>query len=142
MIKLKLVRDTFTDNTTIGKLYVNGEYFCETLEDKDRGLHQDLSVEENTRLKVYGETCIPYGKYKVIVTPSVRLKRTLPLLVNVEGFQGIRIHKGNSKKDTLGCVILGTTRGVDAVYQSTVQEERIVKLLKDEKEIEIEIVKA
>lgn len=142
MIKLKLIRDTFTDNTTIGKLYVNGEYFCETLEDKDRGLHQDLSVEENTRLKVYGETCIPYGKYKVIVTPSVRLKRTLPLLVNVEGFQGIRIHKGNSKKDTLGCVILGTTRGVDAVYQSTVQEERIVKLLKDEKEIEIEIVKA
>jgi hypothetical protein len=142
MIKLKLIRDTFTDNCTLGKLYVNGEYFCETLEDKDRGLHQDLSVEENTRLKVYGETCIPYGKYKVIVTPSVRLKRTLPLLVNVEGFQGIRIHKGNSKKDTLGCVILGTTRGVDAVYQSTVQEERIVKLLKDEKEIEIEIVKA
>jgi hypothetical protein len=142
MIKLKLVRDTFTDNTTIGKLYVNGEYFCETLEDKDRGLHQDLSVEENTRLKVYGETCIPYGKYKVIVTPSVRLKRTLPLLVNVEGFQGIRIHKGNNKHHTLGCLILGTTRGVDAVYQSTVQEERIVKLLKDEKEIEIEIVKA
>jgi hypothetical protein len=142
MIKLKLVRDTFTDNTTIGKLYVNGEYFCETLEDKDRGLHQDLPTEENTRLKVYGETCIPYGKYKVIVTPSVRLKRTLPLLVNVEGFQGIRIHKGNSKKDTLGCIILGTTRGVDAVYQSTIQEERIVKLLKDEKEIEIEIVKA
>jgi hypothetical protein len=142
MIKLKLIRDTFTDNTTIGKLYVNGEYFCETLEDKDRGLHHDLSVEENIRLKVYGETCIPYGKYKVIVTPSVRLKRTLPLLVNVEGFQGIRIHKGNSKKDTLGCIILGTTRGVDAVYQSTIQEERIVKLLKDEKEIEIEIVKA
>jgi len=142
MIKLKLIRDTFTDNTTIGKLYVNGEYFCETLEDKDRGLHQDLPTEENTRLKVYGETCIPYGKYQVIVTPSVRLKRTLPLLVNVEGFQGIRIHKGNSKKDTLGCIILGTTRGVDAVYQSTVQEEKIVKLLKDEKEIEIEIVKA
>lgn len=142
MIKLKLIRDTFTDNTTIGKLYVNGEYFCETLEDKDRGLHQDLPTEENARLKVYGETCIPYGKYQVIVTPSVRLKRTLPLLVNVEGFQGIRIHKGNSKEDTLGCIILGTTRGVDAVYQSTVQEEKIVKLLKDEKEIEIEIVKA
>jgi len=141
MIKLKLIRDTFTDNTTIGKLYVNGEYFCETLEDKDRGLHQDLSVEENTRLKVYGETCIPYGKYKVIVTPSVRLKRTLPLLVNVEGFQGIRIHKGNNKQATLGCICVGKTRGVDWIGQTTITEEKLVNLLKDKTEISIEIVK-
>ena len=141
-MKLKLIRDTFTENTTIGKLYVDGVYFCETLEDKDRGLDQKLSTAINTALKVYGETCIPYGTYNVIVTPSVRLKRTLPLLINVEGFQGIRIHKGNSKKDTLGCIILGTTRGKDAVYQSTFQELRLVELLKDKKDITIEIVKA
>lgn len=141
-MKLKLIRDTFTENTTIGKLYVDGVYFCETLEDKDRGLDQKLSTAINTALKVYGETCIPYGIYNVIVTPSVRLKRTLPLLINVEGFQGIRIHKGNSKKDTLGCIILGTTRGKDAVYQSTAQELRLVELLKDKKDITIEIVKA
>ena len=141
-MKLKLIRDTFTENTTIGKLYVDGVYFCETLEDKDRGLDQKLSTAINTALKVYGETCIPYGIYNVIVTPSVRLKRILPLLINVEGFQGIRIHKGNSKKDTLGCIILGTTRGKDAVYQSTVQELRLVELIKDKKDITIEIVKA
>ena len=141
-MKLKLIRDTFTENTTIGKLYVDGVYFCETLEDKDRGLDQKLSTAINTALKVYGETCIPYGIYNVIVTPSVRLKRILPLLINVEGFQGIRLHKGNSKKDTLGCIILGTTRGKDAVYQSTVQELRLVELIKDKKDITIEIVKA
>lgn len=140
-MKIELIRDTFTENTTLGKLYIDGVYFCETLEDKDRGLHQDLTEAENSALKVYGETCIPYGTYKVIVTPSVRLKRTLPLLVNVEGFQGIRIHKGNTKKDTLGCIVLGTTRGVDAVYQSTVQEQKIVELLKDQPDITITIKK-
>ena len=62
MIKIKVVRDTFTANCTLGKMYINGEYFAETLEDVDRGLHQDLSTEENQKLKVYGETCIPYGK--------------------------------------------------------------------------------
>jgi len=140
-MKLKLIRDTFTENTTIGKLYVDGVYFCETLEDKDRGLDQKFPESVNVALKVYGETCIPYGTYNVIVTPSARLKRTLPLILGVEGFQGIRIHKGNSKKDTLGCVILGTTRGIDAVYQSTVQELRLVELLANKNNLTIEIVK-
>lgn len=142
MIHIKVVRDTFTKNATLGKMYIDGQYFCETLEDVDRGLHQDLPTAENEKLKVYGETCIPYGKYKGLVSLSARLKRVLPLILDVEGFQGIRIHKGNTKKDTLGCIIMGTTRGVDAVYQSTVKEESLVKLMPSGTQFTIEIVKA
>lgn len=142
MIKIKVVRDTFTANCTLGKMYINGEYFAETLEDVDRGLHQDLSTEENQKLKVYGETCIPYGKYKGLVSLSARLKRVLPLILDVEGFQGIRIHKGNTKKDSLGCILVGTSRGVDSIAQSTVKEEALRKIMPEGTQFEIEIVKA
>lgn len=142
MIKIKVVRDTFTENTTIGKMYVNGKYFCETLEDKDRGLDQKLSLEENKKLKVKAETCIPYGKYKGIVNMSPGKKRVLPRLLNVPAYEGVLIHLGNFKKDTQGCILVGTTRGVDAIYQSTVKEKELVALMPEGTEFEIEIAKA
>ena len=142
MKKLRLVRDTFTDNSTIGKLYIDDVYFSEVLEDKDRGLDQSLTVEENKRLKVYGETCVPYGKYKGTVSMSMRMKRVLPLLFNVPAFDGIRIHRGNTKKDTLGCIEVGSTRGVDIIYNSKITESKLVELMPEGTEFEIEIVKA
>lgn len=142
MIQLKLVRDTFTDNCTLGKMYVNGTYFCETLEDKDRGLNQSLPLEENVRLKVKGETCIPYGKYKGIVNVSPSKKRALPRLLDVPAFQGILIHKGNTNADSLGCLLVGRKRSIESVLQSTVMEVELLKLMPLGTSFEIEIVKA
>ena len=142
MIQIKLIRDTFTDNCTLGKMYVNGAYFCETLEDKDRGLNQSLPLEENKRLKVKGETCIPYGKYKGIVNVSPAKKRALPRLLDVEGFNGILIHKGNTKIDSLGCILVGRKRSIESVLQSTVMEVELLKIMPLGTSFEIEIVKA
>jgi hypothetical protein len=135
----KLIRDTFTDTTTIGKLYVDGVYFCEILEDKDRGLHQMFTLEHNKRLKQAKVTAIPYGKYKGIVNLSPGKKRVLPRILGVEGYDGILIHKGNKAEDTEGCLITGTTRGNDEVYQSTAKEEELLKLIPEGAEFEIEI---
>ena len=142
MIQLKLVRDTFTDNCTLGKMYVNGTYFCETLEDKDRGLNQSLTIDENVRLKVKGETCIPYGKYKGIVNVSPAKKRALPRLLDVPAFQGILIHKGNTNVDSLGCLLVGRKRSIESVLQSTVMEVELLKIMPLGTSFEIEIVKA
>lgn len=94
---------------TIGKLYINGSYLCDTLEDKVRILN---SYED----KVYGETAIPIGRYKVILSYSNHFKRILPEILNVEFFRGVRIHEGNDKDNTEGCVLVGECRNVEEGY--------------------------
>lgn len=141
MIQIKVVRDTFTEQCTLGKMYIDGKYFAETLEDKDRGLNQALPLEENKRLKVKGQTCIPYGKYKGIVNVSPSKKRLLPRLLNVPAFDGILIHKGNTNADSLGCILVGTKRGLNQIMQSTVKELQIIQMLPEGTEFEIEITK-
>lgn len=91
------------DGYTISRLYVDGELFgCNTLEDADRGLRQDMQLEEIKKKKVYGQTAIPRGSYECVYTYSNRFKKMLPLLLNVKGFEGIRIHSGNSSKTLRG----------------------------------------
>jgi len=87
---------------TIGVMYIDGERFCDTLEDKVR----DLTKEK----KVYGETAIPCGRYKVTLTYSPKFKRVMPLLHDVPYFDGVRIHAGNTTKDTEGCILLGENK--------------------------------
>ena len=111
-MKLLLERVTYTDKSTIGKLYINGMFQCFTLEDKDRQLEQDISK------KVYGESAIPRGKYQVVITYSKRFRTELPLLVDVKGFEGIRIHPGNFAGDTEGCVLVGSGTAPDRLFNS------------------------
>jgi hypothetical protein len=99
-------------------------------------------LEENKRLKVKGETCIPYGKYKGIVNVSPAKKRALPRLLDVPAFQGILIHKGNTNADSLGCLLVGRKRSIESVLQSTVMEVELLKLMPLGTSFEIEIVKA
>lgn len=92
---------------TIGRVYVDDVFFSNSLEDRDRGLRQDMSVGEISRIKVAGETAIPKGKYKVTMTFSPKYKRVMPQIMAVPGSTGVRIHSGNTAADTLGCVLLG-----------------------------------
>ena len=92
---------------TIGQLFIDGQYFCDTCEDTDRGLDQNMDVPEILKRKIQNETAIPTGEYIVRFTYSPRFKRLMPQIENVKGFSGVRIHAGNTAKDTEGCVLLG-----------------------------------
>lgn len=113
------------DSYTIGKLYINGEYFCDTLEDTVRDLKNDGSG------KVYGETAIPAGIYTVIVNRSTKFRRMLPRLLNVPFFEGILIHAGNSAKDSHGCILVGKNSKKGMVLESKKYETLLVQALQE-----------
>lgn len=117
------------DTYTIGRMYINNEYFCDTLEDKDRGLKQVSSIPSIHRIKVPNKTAIPTGTYKVVINKSPKFGRMLPRLLNVPGFEGILIHRGNTDKDTSGCILVGENKVVGKVINSTPYETRLVALL-------------
>ena len=114
---------------TIGKLYINGEYFCDTIEDTDRGLTQTMTDAQIKSKKVYGQTAIPTGTYRVIISYSNKFKRQMPLLLNVPGFLGIRIHSGNTEKDTEGCLIVGKNKVVGKVIESKDTYNKLFSML-------------
>ena len=119
------------DGYTISRLYVNGNLFgCNTLEDTDRGLRQDMQLEEIKKKKVYGKTAIPSGIYECVYTYSNRFKRMLPLLLNVKGFEGIRIHSGNSSKDTEGCILVGLNLKKGMVLNSREWTNKLIQTMK------------
>jgi len=116
VVERKYPRDTYT----IGKLYIDGQYFCDTLEDKVRDLNKN-GVFDNGEKKVYGETAIPYGSYEVKMTFSPKFSQRkaytafiksglMPEIMNAHLFTGVRIHGGNSAKDTLGCLLVGKNK--------------------------------
>ena len=114
---------------TIGKMYINEEYFCDTLEDTDRGLEQGMSLSELKEVKEYGCTAIPNGRYQVAYTYSPRFKKNLPLLLNVPAFDGVRIHSGNTHKDTEGCILLGENKAVGKVLNSRKTMDEFLHIL-------------
>lgn len=101
-MEIKLIRESFGDTFTEGKLLIDNVFECYTVEDTDRKMEEDL-----TR-KVNGKTAIPKGEYEVVLSMSNRFQKILPEVLNVPGFTGIRIHSGNSSVDTEGCIILGS----------------------------------
>lgn len=132
-MELRIERKWCKDTYSIGNLYVNGKKFCNTLEDKDRGLDDSMSVEQVKNIKVYGETAIPKGKYTVTLTYSNKFKKILPLINNVKGFDGIRIHSGNTAKDSLGCILVGENKEVGKVLNSRVTFNGLFSILQEAK---------
>lgn len=114
---------------TIGKLYINDKYFCDTLEDTDRGLTQSMTEQQIGSKKVYGETAIPTGTYRIIISYSNKFKKQMPLLLNVPGFAGIRIHSGNTEKDSLGCILVGKNKAVGKVLESRDTYNKLFSIL-------------
>lgn len=129
-MKLLLKRIALKDNYTIGKLYIDGKYFCDTLEDAVRDV------------KIKHQTAIPKGIYKVTLTASPRFKRILPRLHDVPEFTGVLIHRGNTIDDTSGCILVGENKKKGMVLNSTKYEVELVTILtkSNSKNITIEII--
>lgn len=108
---------------TIGELWINDSHLCDTLEDRVRPEGE----------KVYGQTAIPEGTYEVKLTYSPRFKKILPEILNVPNFSGIRIHTGNSSKDTEGCILVGTWDGKkeDWISDSRKAFDELMSLLQE-----------
>lgn len=139
-MEIKVKRKWKKEAYTIGKMYINGEYVCDTLEDKDRGLTSNMSVAQICGVKVHGETAIPTGRYLVdMKTVSPRFggraqyqfcKGRLPRLCNTPGYQGVLIHIGNTAKDTDGCILVGDNKAVGQVLNSTATFKKVYAKLK------------
>ncbi|MCQ2317836.1 MAG: DUF5675 family protein [Bacteroidales bacterium] len=142
-MKMLLKRRFLGDNYTIGTLYIDGIRFCDTLEDKNRDVNKNGKFDKGEK-KVQGETCIPYGTYKVTLNLSPRFKRPLPRLMDVPDFDGVLIHRGNTAKDTQGCILVGENKVKGKVINSTPYEVELVRRCADaianHQEITIEIV--
>lgn len=132
-MKLLLKRIALKSTYTIGKLYIDGKYFCDTLEPKVRDLNRNGFFDDGEK-KVAGKTAIPYGTYKVTLTLSPRFGRILPLLHDVQEFVGVRIHSGNTVDDTQGCILVGFNRAVGKVLDSRKTEQRLVNMMIDKHE--------
>lgn len=133
-MKLEIIRKEFTDISTIGELHINGTFFCYTLEDKDRGLDQSQNLLIINAKKLFGITAIPYGTYEVQLTVSNRFKRLLPILINVKGYEGVRIHRGNTAEHSYGCPLVGYKKAYNQIFESSKAEEDLMKILKEAKD--------
>ena len=110
-MELRLERLWPKEAYTIGRLYINNEFFCNTLEDKIVDKNKN-GIFDNGEKKVYGESAIPYGTYKIIYNWSPKFGRNLPRLLNVPHFEGILIHSGNTAADSAGCILVGKNSAV------------------------------
>lgn len=146
-MKLILERNWSKETYTIGKLYYIDEdtqakrYITDTLEDADRRLTDDMTIEAIKKLKVYAETAIPTGTYQVslnVVSPKYSKRKyykdlcggKVPRLLNVKGYDGVLIHIGNTNKDTTGCILVGENKVKGRVINSTKAFEKLYKILK------------
>lgn len=153
-MNLKVIRETPKDTYTPGKLYIDDQFFCFTLEDLDRGLTQEMSIGEIQSKKIYGETAIPKGTYKItldVVSPKFSqypfymevCKGKVPRLVNVPGYEGVLIHVADGwKKDKLlqGCIGIGERQSDGSLLNGKETFRRLWEKIKDEKDLTIEII--
>ena len=135
-MKLRVERLWKKATYTVGRLYVDGKLYCNTLEDVVRDLNKET--------KVPGKTAIPAGTYKVIYNWSPKFGRNLPRLLNVPHFDGILIHPGNTADDSAGCILVGKNTEVGRLTESRYTSDKLNVLIEDAqrhgKEITIEIV--
>lgn len=140
-MELKLKRIAKRGTYTIGRLFIDEERFCDTLEDRDRGLSQTLPLASNKARKVKGETAIPTGRYQVtlgVKSPKYAARKQyafcngyVPRLINVPAFDGILIHIGNTAADSEGCILVGKNTKVGMVTHSTVTFWQLYSRLQD-----------
>ena len=146
-MRILLQRHALKAGYTIGRMEINGRYFCDTLEDTDRGLRGSMTEDEIAALKVKGATAIPTGTYRIdMQTRSPRFGRVLPRLLRVKGYAGVLIHSGNTAADTEGCILVGENRERGKVLNSRATLESLLVFLREAQaageEIELTITRA
>lgn len=146
-MQILIQRHALKEGYTIGRMEINGKYFCDTLEDTDRGLSEEMSETEIAARKVKGATAIPTGTYRIdMQTRSPRFGRVLPRLVSVKGYAGVLIHSGNTAADTEGCILVGENRERGKVLNSRATLESLLVFLRaaqaEGEEIELTITHA
>lgn len=139
-MELTLKRIALRDTYTIGKLYINGTYYCDTCEDRVRDNNKDGDLNDVGEGKVYGKTAIPYGRYEItmkVQSPKYSQRASyawckgyLPRLLNVSHFEGILMHAGNTAKDSAGCIIVGENKVKGKVVNSMLTLKRLIPILK------------
>ncbi len=144
-MKLLLKRKFIGETYTIGDLFIDGKFFCNTIEDKVRELpktcpNTSKGISCTCKGKVYAKTAIPAGTYKVTMEISPKFGRVLPRLHNVPHFIGILIHSGTTEKSSAGCLIVGENTVKGKVLNSKATSDKLNTILSKEKEITIEIV--
>jgi hypothetical protein len=113
-MKIEVTRKVFQAKATISDLlFISNDnaFLCNVLEDVDRGLSSTDPINKISQVKIAGRTAIPYGEYRLVLDYSNRFKKIMPHILNVPGFEGVRIHVGNSSIDTEGCLLLGEYYG-------------------------------
>ena len=138
MKKIKVQRIFIGKKYTIGKLYVNDEYICDTLEDTNRDKNKDGDLLDEGEGKIYGETCIPFGTYKVVHFSNPHFGQCLRVL-NVKHFEGILIHCGNIPEHTLGCILVGYNTEKGKVLNSRPALNKVLKALDSSRDIILEV---
>lgn len=141
MLEIKVVRFQFTEESTIGELYLNGTLFAYTLEDVDRGLVSTMTLDEIKSIKIQNETCIPYGNYDIDLYNSPKHGYLVPLLKNVLGFDMVEMHIGNTKKDTDACILVGSSIRVNMVQNSKITFQKLMNEIVKYNKITISIQK-
>lgn len=129
-MKLELKRIALKPNYTIGKLFINGTYYCDTIEDKVIDLNKNGKFDDGLT-KVIHQTAIPYGTFKVVVNHSPKFNRELPRLLDVPYFEGILIHNGSDQNSSSGCIIVGENKTVGKVTNSTFYMNNLTARIKD-----------
>ena len=145
-MKLTLKRKFLGANYTIGDLFIDDKFFCNTIEDTVRELpliypNTPKGISCTCPDKVYAETAIPFGTYKVTMKYSPKFKRVLPYLHNVPHFIGILIHSGNDQTASAGCIIVGKNKVKGKVLESRATSDTLNAILSKEKDIIIEIIR-
>ena len=148
-MKLTLKRIALKPTYTIGKLYIDDKYFCDTLEDTVRDLNKDGKF-DNGEKKIKGKTAIPYGTYEITTNVvSSRFKNRvwakpyggkIPRLINVPSFDGVLLHPGSSAEDTSGCLLVGKNTIVGRLTDSQKTFHALMQKIKNQKNLTIEII--
>lgn len=133
-VEFLVKRDTFTEKRTLGRMYVDGEYICDTLEDRDRRLET-----AGQSAKVYAKTAIPRGTYKMTYYLWQKYNNYYPWIQNVPYFQGILIHGGSMEDHTSGCILVGKRTPNDMLTGSAAAMSKIRKIFTDNKGAEFRI---
>ena len=127
---IEVYRKWKKETYTVGQLFIDGKFFCNTIEDKDRHLDQSMPLKKIQEVKVAAKTAIPTGTYRIrmdIISPKYSLKpwyvknchgARLPRIENVPGWSGILIHAGNTAADSSGCLLVGKNDVVGMVTDS------------------------